>query len=821
MTGFATVKKTGIVLHVGMTATVDLTLGTAKLEKEVVVTAVAPLVDVTDASVGKSIIGTDVLQNIPMSQDVSKILFLSAGSVETKAAGGTDGYVFGGGRVSNSFSMDGVEISGSLAGSGSGSWNNAGQVAVDFNAVEEVQVQGLGAPAEYGNYTGASTLILTKSGGNRFSGDAQLLYEGKTWQSKNPDITAGDPYWSQVPETPLRSSVDASVHLGGAFIKDKLWFFTGFNYISTNNEFKTLSKTRTMRFPKAFVKLTYQPGERDRIQASFDYHNPTIHKLGSPLDAPEADYKNSGPAYIGNLSYIHTFSPSTILEIKGGGYSMNQGLSAENGDNETPSHYDMYTGARSGSFGITNMGNQSRMGISASLTQSVEDLMGSHDFKVGLQFEHSKGTAEIKYNSDLFYYDYNGGPMYAENWHYKQSGTINQYSFYVQDSWKISKSLVLDPGLRYDIYNGSVPTKAGVYTPKSLEPRIGLVWDVFPSHRTAVKAHYGRYNEGTKVYNFASLSPNYDDIMYFVGPNWESLTVMSITPGANLYSIDPKIKHPTSDQVVVGLEQVLGKNLSASVSIIYKHYIHMIDSVNTTGTYEPISYTDPVTGQVMTLYTQTNPGDNHYYITNPEKGKDYGAAYPNIVSFTPERTYKAFSVSVSKRFADNWQLFASYVYSKDTGSYSDEDISGTTALFQDPNKQINNVGIMPGSVPHIFKVQGTYIFPLDINLSFFYNYNTGATWTTSAYTPINQWLYNGTLVEKRGSHRVPAVSNLDLRLEKSFYAKDVKLSLTLDAFNIFNRGQVLSVYSIESALLGNPSLVQDSRSFRAGVKIVF
>ena len=58
--------------------------------------------------------------------------------------------------------MDGVDTRDPDAGS---AWT-----FFNFNIVEEVQVGGLGAPAEYGAYTGAVVNTVTKSGGNRYQG---------------------------------------------------------------------------------------------------------------------------------------------------------------------------------------------------------------------------------------------------------------------------------------------------------------------------------------------------------------------------------------------------------------------------------------------------------------------------------------------------------------------------------------------------------------------------------------------------------------------------------------------------------------------------
>ena len=76
-------------------------------------------------------------------------------------------------------------------------------------------------------------------------------------------------------------------------------------------------------------------------------------------------------------------------------------------------------------------------------------------------------------------------------------------------------------------------------------------------------------------------------------------------------------------------------------------------------------------------------------------------------------------ISLTKRMSDNWQLLLSDVYSQEKGNYSTENIPGMTSTFLDPNYQINSTGTFHGSVPHIFKLQGTYFLPLGFSVSCF------------------------------------------------------------------------------------------------------
>jgi outer membrane receptor protein involved in Fe transport len=78
-------------------------------------------------------------------------------------------------------------------------------------------------------------------------------------------------------------------------------------------------------------------------------------------------------------------------------------------------------------------------------------------------------------------------------------------------------------------------------------------------------------------------------------------------------------------------------------------------------------------------------------------------------------------------------------------------------------------------------------------------------------------------LEPRGSERLPAQIALDLRLEKLFTLTGrYKLGLTLDAFNIFNRGVATSLNNqVNGANYGKANGVCDSRYFRVGMKFTF
>jgi hypothetical protein len=820
LSGFAPAKITGIVLHAGITATVDLKLDQAKLETEVNVVGAAPVVDVTSSALANTYISKDLLASLPTSQDTHSILNLAPGVTQLSAYGGGD-------QVGNSWTIDGAEVS--------SSWFGGGQYStpVDYNVVEEEQVIALGAPAEYGGFTGAAVNIITKSGGNEFHGDAQFLYRGDSWQSSN--IKKGDAKWKLLGETPATKYASVSAHVGGPIIRDKLWFFGGYEYYKTTINLESTGKNSPRTLPKIYGKLTFQLTQNDRIQASFETH--TYTALRTQMDSlvtADGNWDDKWDSNLVNASFLHTFSPDSIFEFK---FGANWGSW-----NRYPSHKDRN---KSGFWDLVNgthacywwsVQPDHKVTYRAAFSQRADNLAGSHDFKVGLEAERSGGSWDMTIPGGMYFLTLNNQPYLGVKTHGFQGFSNWLFSGYIQDDWRISDSLVINPGLRYNVARGKVPgISETVWKPHmGLEPRLGLVWDITGKQSTVLKANFGKYYDGTRSYNFWNLTPQTNTENYLWNPATSSYDFWYTQFGANLYEVDPNVKNPSMNQAVLGIEQVLGKNLSASVSLIYKKWLNFVDSVDLNATFEPVPYTNPVTGETITVYNQTNVGTTpHYLITNPKVGKDIGAADPNIVMVDPSRKYRAIQFTLNKRFADRWQMSASYTYSKEEGSYSNAHTAtgsygtGGTGNYYDPNLQINLLGRSSISPPHVFKIMASYLLPWDINISAVYQYNSGRTWTkTTTLTQLDQATKPYLLLEPSGSSRMDANNNLDFRLEKSFAFRTMQFSVMLDMFNVLNQAIPWGQYGTYNNVfygpdMGLPYMVVDPRVFRLGLKFTF
>ena len=825
--GFSMVKKDDIKVFVGETITIDVTLTIGKLEEEVTVKAIAPVVDVKDSQMNSTNLDKQMLQTVGSEQR-----WKSSTSLINLAPGVKDGSAMGAAQsVSNQWQIDGQSL---LTYVGSGSdWQYP-----DIDILEEAKVSGSGASAEYGNFTGAMLNLITKSGGNAFEGLISVSYSPLNWNQKN--FNPADPLFSMYGSPPRQLYFDFHAGLGGPIIKDKLWFYVAAGTIKQQTEIVASEAgavlgRETNQIPKGFAKLTFQINTNDRLSAFAEYEYWDILNKGLSVNRPpEATYKEAGPGWPVGLNFLHTFTENTFAEIKLGYYyeSFNQ---IPNQGRNVPQHYDYQTGQYSGNYSTWQETVTSQVTASATVTHHADDfLKGSHDFKIGIEF--MRGTDNMKQ-------DYTGGFTYTDNFYgysysyhdYRYMTLAYSYGFdlksngwkasaFAQDSWTIGNRLTINPGVRWSMQRGYLPNLQGeaFFKPRNyIEPRIGLTFDVFGDHKTAFKVHYGRFHESFKTWYFNGVDPGYRD--------WVSYEVLQDGTKAELWRVpysksaamDPNIGVPYSDQFTVGLEHTIMKDTSLGLTFIYRDYKDFTGRVNTTAIWEegPYTYYDQNGNpQTIQVYRQITPiEDDQFEITNPRAG-----LAPSLL-ITPENKYTGLSFSLNKRFSAGWMLHIDYTYSRAKGNmYNSGTASWGGNYFENPNRQINAYGNLIYDAPHALNIYGTVSLPLGIVLTPRFLYQSGWNWTP--YVQVSEiagspWVF----LESRGSERLPAQIALDLRLEKLFtFTARYRLGLMLDAFNIFNRGVPTGLYAqVNGANYGKASNVCDPRYFRVGARFFF
>ena len=174
--GFKSLDRRGIVLLVGQTTTLDLTLEVGVLTESVTVTGESPLIDLSTTEVGGHI-SSDELQELPAAnRNYMAFVGNVPGTVFVPSAEFLNDSFQANGQptAANNIIFDGANNTDEQRGS-----NVGGQTRAANESIQEVQVITNQFDAEYGRASGAVINAVTKSGTNQFTGSAFGFFTGK------------------------------------------------------------------------------------------------------------------------------------------------------------------------------------------------------------------------------------------------------------------------------------------------------------------------------------------------------------------------------------------------------------------------------------------------------------------------------------------------------------------------------------------------------------------------------------------------------------------------------------------------------------------
>lgn len=842
LSGFKTFIREGVRISVGETITlINETLEISPIEETVMVTGEAPVMDMTKSTISTTY-KKEFLENIPTTRRrIARYFELIPGESEGTFHGTTSG--------DQAYMLDGLNISDPLSGSILASYG--------FDLMEELSVDTGALRAEYGNVRGAVINAVTKSGGNEFHGQISFYYRNDSLQSDN---SKGTPLEGR--SIGYNFENDLSFGLGGPIIKDKLWFFTNnqyFWYAEYIQGYPYDAATNLSLFhPRLYmpyIKLSWQIKPDNKLTFSYTYKHFGYNDRGaSRFNNEDTTAIQKNPDHTVNIMWAKSFGDNLFFDVKAGLCTHLLGSYAKH---DTPRIYDSVTRLYSQNYRWDDVSRRPKAQLTANATYFVDEWIGQHEFKTGLDLVNGWYRT-----TDTFFEDpitglrgtirlRNGVPdhfRHEEN--YDRKNIIQTIGTYIQDSWRPTKRLALNIGIRYDYQQGIVPKQGedrnpivyeGVtYDPRvtksfkpivwnTLSPRLGLVYDLTGDGKTLLKASFGRYFQILQGQYFGrDLNPN-SAITWRVrlNPDGTAKGGPYMFSSATISELDPNLKTPYLDELTVGIDREIIKDMKLSLRYIKKWDRNIMDKIDRNAldmdalrngewvwtNFTPYTTTDPFNGQRVTFYGVKDTSiPSSIYITNPPGAK---------------RDYDALEVTITKRYSHRWQLFASYVYAHARG---DRPLTrGLSSFFQDPNSLINAFGRQVRVRPHQFKLQCGVNGPWGINFSGYITWEAGRPYTREIRSnDLGLSLSQGNITiyaEEKGSNPYPAQFLLDLRLEKYFsLGKFGKLAFMLDGFNLLNSNTTTeweTISSRSSITFKETVDILDPRILRIGVKLEF
>src|SRR5580693_9111148 len=141
-------------------------------------------------------------------------------------------------------------------------------IGANFDFIQEVQVQTGGFEAQYGEALGGIVNVVTKSGTNQFHGDIFGYFQPEqfeaTRKNANPLLVSKTDYLVH------QSSIDYGADAGGRILKDKLFWYGGFNPL-INGTYKEADP----------FYANYALGVIDRKLTTYDYTGKIDYNLGT------------------------------------------------------------------------------------------------------------------------------------------------------------------------------------------------------------------------------------------------------------------------------------------------------------------------------------------------------------------------------------------------------------------------------------------------------------------------------------------------------------------------------------------------------------
>ncbi|HKG45317.1 MAG TPA: TonB-dependent receptor [Pyrinomonadaceae bacterium] len=439
----------------------------------------------------------------------------------------------------------------------------------------------------------------------------------------------------------------------------------------------------------------------------------------------------------------------------------------------------------------------------------------------------------------------------------------NVESFYVGDDWKFAKNFQLSFGVRWD-YQQSYSDGGLTYLKfnnfdDNAAPRFGFIWDFTGRGKGKFFANYAQFIEvpipldvNVRAGGGDTQTDKNFNVNRLNAPAG-ALIVPGVSTGAtNLGSaatpIDPGLKPQSIREYTAGFEYEVGGDLVLGTRGVYRAMVNVIED----GSFDD--------------------GDT-YFIFNPGR-IGAGTTEENACAGDPahdrapqcfgraQRFYRGIEFTANKRFTNNFQFIASYVFSSLIGNYeglfrndNGQADPNITSLFDLQSLLANTYGRLPNDRPHQFKFNGSYRTPWKMLVSGNFYVQSGVPFNQLVPHPIygnNEGfgVIRGTaivptvdatqpgfanVVESIGDNRSPRTMNLDLGLYYPIRVGEGKeLRLTGDWFNVFNSQRAVTLdqtFSINSGVTGVPAvqnpfygsalLIQAPSSFRFGAKFTF
>ena len=756
--GFANTEVRDLTITIGLTLQRDVTMGLQTLQESVTVTAQAPVIEITRTDVAQ-VITQEQIDTLPMSdrQPASLVLLLPGTNMDNTQVRRAQANI-GAGGINNQMNAYFVD--------GASNWStNSGQQHAEMPqmAVREFQVNIAQASAEHGGNVAGLVSTVTRSGTNRFSGEALEYFRDKSLNAITRDQAAvgqkGDYRRNQW-----------GIGLGGPIVQDRAHFYGAVEFMTEQRSFTVNSgqpqfygalhgtfPTEYLRrkyFARADVQLTDTQNlfvryalDKERIDCE-TCGGSNAQFSGGFVESPR-DTLVSGHTWVitpRTLNDLRIQWPARLRHATGPPGTAKWARPGEFPDERFNGFTQIYTfpsltwGANANSLNWTN-----RFEVKDDFSQVV----GQHQFKFGFQYAQFISPEDVVGNRGTWTF---GQDQFFDGSAAATANLRNPISFtaafpnvvremqnywvngYVQDEWKPRSNVTLNYGLRYDLQYHSFNNQLDLAGREKLAqfidpasradnnnvgPRVGFSWDTADNGQTVVRAAYGRFFQylpqgalraemtALKQETIAITNPSYPDPYGGLSP--QAFVTVSARP--NISILDDGIQNASGDTITGGVSRQLRENLALHVDGVYTNLREFARTQNINQAVPLYDFKTLTAAQAATISASTNAQIN---------ARRPLANWGNVTELVSNgwSDYRALYVRLDKRLSSGYQYLLSY-----TRDWTENNVNNITDYYN-PDLETG-----PAGRKHSFVASGYARLPLGLSI--------GAVWTIRTALPFD------------------------------------------------------------------------------------
>ena len=793
MSGFRKYSRKDLRLEVGKTATVDVRLEIGGVQEELVVTAEAPIVDVTSKEVGGNITSEDLLTLPSVNRNFIGFIGLLPGvvpSISTESFGSDSVNVNGQDARNNNYLMDGANNNDDVIGQRAGT-----QARPALESIQEFQVLTSQYDAEFGRSMGAVINAIVKQGANAFHGSAFYFIQDASMTSKDFFVKQND---LSKPDTRYQQY---GFTLGGPIVKDKAHFFLSLERpandrattitIPARPEFNA-SPTTKDRVWNSLIRFDYQMSKNHSWQVRWlRESSPQLNQIvpvvvgGNAIQVTQAASREESDidqTVVGSLTSVLGNTKTNIVRFA---FTREDVAFANPTFNGNGGHQDQlpstlqYLTLVDQQSAVAQARVDNAYAFDDTFNWFIPGSKGDHNVRAGVQYEYVDifSTAQDNWNGTFVFrsngpFNANDFRTYPERLQIRVPGPSEYtqkehfFSAFLQDKWRMGRKLTLSLGLRYDIERIPLPevdnsrfASANDYPvdKNNVSPRVGFAYDLKADGKMVVRGGYGRFYDKTHLELISGVITNgvFSDsfVVNFPANNADP------GPSQGLRPTDPFLANgPTVDRGLLAQRFPAGSRIKNTGTVVLDNPDRVVPYADqlslgferqlTRDMSFNVDYVHAF-GRDQFLRRNLNPGlraSTTRTATVVRVDPNFTTTVDNFVN-DGKTEYDAVQFGLEKRASKSFQGRLSYTYSKGRGNTSGNGAPVDNFQLLDDLRLDLNEGPTDFDRPHNFVASGAVVVPRTggLTVSSVVRYLSGLTFTVQDTTLDND--RNGILFE--------------------------------------------------------------------------